>query len=223
MYGTFLIKSGTCEWRDVPAKELGLGTGDPSKIPMNQWFTGASDYAAKHGYAATMPNGHYAKYGQGYVCGVFLFPNGKAEWKDIRGRELGLYEYTPPVPDPPKPKTTVPKLVGLASSQVNSVLQAAKLKPGQVYNLTNEIRSDHLRVRGQHPAAGTSVNEGSYVDYSLELAKSQQGVKSIVLSNHHQQGRSVEVFLWDSGTWSSKGMLNYGASTTLSLSTGRVY
>jgi hypothetical protein len=60
VYGTFLILKGPCEWRDVPAKELGLGTGDPSKIPMERWFRGASDYSARNGYAAAMPNGHYA-------------------------------------------------------------------------------------------------------------------------------------------------------------------
>lgn len=225
VYGTFLIKPGTCEWRDVPASELGLGTGDPSKISMDRWFRGASDYAARHGYAAAMPNGHYARYGQ-YVCGVFLFPHGKVEWRDIRGRELGLPDYTPPPPDPPPPpQTTVPNLVGLLSSQAYSALQAARLKAGFVLNPTGEIRSDRLRVKGQDPAAGTRVPEGSSVNYSVDLAQQQQGIKSIVLTNSHQQGRAVEVFLFDSGvgTWSSKGMLNHGASITLSLATGRVY
>jgi len=43
--------------------------------------------------------------------------------------------------------------------------------------------------------------------------------------NRHQQGRSVEVFLFDSavGSWSSKGGLAVGASTSLSLASGRVY
>ncbi|MFC4801776.1 PASTA domain-containing protein [Neobacillus sp. GCM10023253] len=224
VYGTFLIKPGTCEWRDVPAKELGLGTGDPSKIPMENWFRGASDYASKHNYAAAMPNGHYANYGLGYVCGVFLFPKGKAEWRDIRGRELGLPEPIPRVPDP-KTKTTVPNIVGLLSSQASQAIMAAKLRTGYVLNGTGEIRSDLLRVKGQDPTAGTSVDEGTSVNYSVELAQQQQGVKSVLLVNRHQQGRSVEVFLWDSavGNWSNKGMLNFGASTTLSLASGRLY
>lgn len=108
VYGTFLIVPGTCEWRDVLAHELGLGFGDPSRIPMDRWFTGASDYAAQHGYGAAMPNGHYANYGQGWVCGVFLFPPGSAEWADIRGRELGLWEASPPPPPPPPPEPTPP-------------------------------------------------------------------------------------------------------------------
>jgi PASTA domain len=157
------------------------------------------------------------------VCGVFLFPHAKAEWRDIRGNELKLPDYIPP--PKPKPKTTVPNLVGLLSSQAHSVLKAAQLRAGQVWNPTGEIRSNYLRVKGQDPAAGTSVSEGTGVNYSVELAQEQKGVKSIVLANRHQQGRSVEVFLWDSaiGTWSSKGMLNFAASTTLSLSSGRVY
>lgn len=226
VYGTFLIKQGTCEWRDVPATELGLGTGDPSKIHMSRWFTGASDYAAKHGYVAGMPNGHYANYDNRYVCGVFLFPHGKAEWRDIRGRELGLPDYVPPQPPPPPPpNTTVPNLVGLLSSQAGLALEAARLRPGFIANPTNEYRSDFLRVMAQDPAAGTSVPENSSVNYRVELAQQPQGVKSIKLTNYHQDRRSVEVFLWDSaaGNWSSKGTLNFSDSTTLSLSSGRLY
>jgi hypothetical protein len=190
---------------------------------MDRWFTGASDYAARQGYAAAMPNGHYARYGQNWVCGVFLFPPGTAEWVDIRGRELGLYEASPP--PPPSPRTTVTKLVGLLRSQVGPLLEAAGLQYGQIWNPTGEIRSDRLRVVVQDPAAGTNVPVRTRVNYCVELAQQQQGVESIVLTNRHQQSRSVEVFLWDSavGTWSSKGMLNFGASTTLSLASGWVY
>jgi hypothetical protein len=79
-------------------------------------------------------------------------------------------------------------------------------------------------VVAQDPAAGTSVSEGTFVNYRVELAE-PQGIKSIVLANQHQQGRAVEVFLWDSatGAWSSKGMLSFNASITLPLATGRTY
>src|ERR1041384_1998817 len=96
VYGIYLIVPGTCEWKDVPASELGLGFGNPTNHSMDWWFTGASDYAVRNGFAAGMPNGHVANDGSGYVCGVFLFPKGTAEWQDIRGNELGLYDEPPP-------------------------------------------------------------------------------------------------------------------------------
>jgi hypothetical protein len=103
VYGTFLIVPGTCVWRDVAAFELGLGYGDPTAYTMDYWFRGAADYASRSGFAAGMPNGHYANYGAGWVCGTFLFPQGTVEWRDIRGRELGLPDLTEPAPPPPPP------------------------------------------------------------------------------------------------------------------------
>lgn len=107
VYGTFLIPRGTLQWRDVPTAELGLGNADPARYSMDRWFTGASDYAARHGFVAGMPNGHSAKNGGTWVCGVFLFPSGTAEWRDIRGRDLGIADVQPPQPPPP-PKPPKP-------------------------------------------------------------------------------------------------------------------
>ncbi|MFD3003643.1 PASTA domain-containing protein [Pontibacter toksunensis] len=224
VYGTFLILPGACEWRDVPAAELGLGTGDPTRFPMNRWFTGASDYAARRGYAAAMPNGHYANYGGEYVCGVVVFPPGKAAWADIRGRELGLWEDSLRPPDPPKQMTVVPNIVGLLSSKVNEVLEAARLRQGYVRNFTYEYRSDRLVVAEQDIEAGKEVIEGTRVSYGLKLAQQPQGVKSVVLVNRHQQSRPVEIYHLDSavGVWSSKGTLYYGGYYVIPFASGRM-
>ena len=121
--------------------------------------------------------------------------------------------------------TVVPRLEGLLDSQVGPLLEAANLQYGAVWNPTKEHHTDRLRVISQDPAAGDSVPVGTRVNYSVELAHQQQGVKSIVLTNAHQQGRAVEVFLWDSsvGGWSSQGNLGVDASVTLSLASGRIY
>ena len=162
VYGTFLIKNGTCEWRDVPAKELGLGTGDPSKMPMNRWFTGASDYAAKHGYVAAMPNGHYANYGNGWVCGVFLFPHGKAEWKDIRGRELGLADYIPP-PPPPKPEGY--RLEGYRFQQAHNYGQHTGFRSG--FNNFHEANYGNGVVYGTFLVSSQVTNYVDILDSEL--------------------------------------------------------
>jgi len=91
-YGTYLVPPNTAYWLDVAVQELGMGTGEPTSHPMDDWFKGAADYAARNGYVAGMPNGHYANYGQGWVCGVFLFSASSVDRMDIRGQELGLWE-----------------------------------------------------------------------------------------------------------------------------------
>jgi hypothetical protein len=148
---------------------------------------------------------------------VFALTNGNA---------LKLYERGGhPDPEPQPELTTVPQLIGLLSSQVDPLITAARLRYGQVINLTGEIRSDRLRVIGQDPAAGTRVPVDTRVSYRVELAQQQQGIKTIVVTNAHQQGRAVEVFLWDSGAggWASKGNLGMGATVTLPLAAGRTY
>lgn len=108
VHGTHLVPPGTCVFHDVRVADLGMGTGDPTKHPMDRWFTAVADYAARQGYAAAMPTGHYAKYSQGWVIGVMLFPVGRVDWHDIRGRELGLYEAPAPKPLPPPPPPPPP-------------------------------------------------------------------------------------------------------------------
>ncbi len=157
VYGTFLIVPGTCEWRDVPAHELGLSYGDPSRIPMDRWFTGAANYAGRHGYVAAMPTGYCANYGQGWVCGVFLFPPGKAEWVDIRGRELGLHEASPPprqVPKQPQEPQEPPQ----------------PTKPLQLYLDYNARRRTRIG-RSQGPWGDASITSVvNKTDWEVELA-----------------------------------------------------
>jgi len=170
VYGTFLIAHGSCEWRDVPAVDLGLGTAEPSSVPMDRWFMGAHDYAWPRGYVTGMPNGHYANYGHGYVCGVFLFPQGKAEWRDIPGRELGLPDVgaPPPPPPPTPPQATVPQIISQTLQTATGTLQAAGLKIGFVVNQTGSIDSTKLFVTHQDPTAGQQVPQGSSVNARVE-------------------------------------------------------
>lgn len=95
VYGTMLVRADACTWRDVSVAELGM-SGDPTTSPLEQWFRGANDYAARQGFAAGMPNGHYARYGGVWVCGIILFPPGNAEWADVPGFDLGIRGATLP-------------------------------------------------------------------------------------------------------------------------------
>lgn len=130
----------------------------------------------------------------------------------------------PPPPKPPVERTTVPNVAGLLSSQARERLDAARLRIGHILNLTGEIRSDHLRVVHQDPEFGTSVDANSLVNYSVELAEQEQGVQSVTVQNRHQQGRSVELFVWGPVTrvWSRKGTLGVNAETTIPLTTGQL-
>ncbi|MCP3136962.1 PASTA domain-containing protein [Pyxidicoccus xibeiensis] len=136
-----------------------------------------------------------------------------------------LRKYWVPDPAPEPERTTVPRLVGLLSSQILPLLQAARLQLGQIANTTGEIRSDRLRVIAQDPAPGASVAVGTRVNYRVELAQQLQGIASIQVQNRHQQGRPVEIYVHDSatGVWTHKGSLTIGANSTLSLSSGRIY
>lgn len=123
VYGTFLMAPGTCEWRDVMARDLGLGEDDPARKSIDDWIRGASRYALDNGYAAGLPNGNYLKYPDGWRCGVMLVPHGIAEHVDIRGRELGLHDRS----DPP----TGPAAMG------NTVRPGETLSPNQTLASTN--------------------------------------------------------------------------------------
>ncbi|WP_026927667.1 hypothetical protein [Granulicoccus phenolivorans] len=102
VFGTHLVVPGTCTFRDVPTAELGFGNTNPSGITRDRWFTHIHDYSTRSGFAAGMPSGHYARKGDTWVIGVFLFPHGKLEWRDIRGHDLGLEDiYTGPPPKEP--------------------------------------------------------------------------------------------------------------------------
>jgi hypothetical protein len=52
VYGTFLCRSDSAEWRDVPAAELGNPPGDD----VGDRFRATNDYANRHGFAAGFPN-----------------------------------------------------------------------------------------------------------------------------------------------------------------------
>jgi hypothetical protein len=87
VYGTFLVKNGMTDFRDVPAAELGVW--DRSDVP--RMMRAASDYAAIHGYAAAFPTFHQADYGNGPVFGLVLFMPGSVAWQDVPADLLASY------------------------------------------------------------------------------------------------------------------------------------
>jgi hypothetical protein len=88
VYGTFLLDAAAVTWQDVPVASI-LGSNiDPSARPMENWFTGAHDWAMANGRPAAMPNGHYAQYNGTWVVGVFSFNPGFAQWRDLTATEL---------------------------------------------------------------------------------------------------------------------------------------
>jgi hypothetical protein len=71
-----------------------------------------------------MPTGHFAHNGTSYVCGVLLFPAGTVEWRDIRGRELGLSDLVEgatgtPTTTPTTPTPTTPTPATMTSFQLD--------------------------------------------------------------------------------------------------------
>ena len=82
IYGCTLILSGSADWRDVPAAEL----GNPADLPGR--FRAVHDYAVANGYAGGYPNFHQADYGQGTVYGCILIKPTAAEWQDVPSRTL---------------------------------------------------------------------------------------------------------------------------------------
>ncbi|MGK5556742.1 hypothetical protein ACSNOI_34550 [Actinomadura kijaniata] len=87
VYGTFLVKPGRTEFRDVPAAEL--GPYDRTQVPA--MMRAASDYAARNGYAAAFPTFHQADYGKGLVFGLHLFLRTTVTWRDVPADLLRRY------------------------------------------------------------------------------------------------------------------------------------
>lgn len=87
VYGTFLVKQGKTDWRDVPAAELGVW--DRTDAP--RMMRAANDYAVAHGYAAAFPTFHEADYGNGLVFGLVLFKPGTVSWQDVPADLLSHY------------------------------------------------------------------------------------------------------------------------------------
>ena len=88
VYGTHLLTPAAVTWQDVPVQQILGANIDPTSRPMEQWFTGAHDWAMANGRVAAMPNGHYANYGGTFVVGVFSFNQGFAQWRDLTADEL---------------------------------------------------------------------------------------------------------------------------------------
>lgn len=79
VWGTFLVKAGKADWRDVPRDELGVYHIEDVPGMMRA----ANDYAVANGFAAGIPTFHQADHGAGVVCGVVLFHPSTATWRDI--------------------------------------------------------------------------------------------------------------------------------------------
>jgi Repeat of unknown function (DUF346) len=87
VYGTFLIKQGMVNFRDVPAAELGLW--DRTQVPA--MIRAANDYAVRTGYGAAFPTFHEADYGNGPVFGLILLHPGASAWRDVPADLLRKY------------------------------------------------------------------------------------------------------------------------------------
>jgi hypothetical protein len=83
VYGVLLIKRQAGDWRDIPAAELNYPADFAAR------FRAVNDWAAAHGYLSGFPNFHEANYGQGVVYGAVLLKRETADWRDLRGSELG--------------------------------------------------------------------------------------------------------------------------------------
>lgn len=87
VFGTFLVRAGRNDFRDVPAAELGVW--DRTDAPA--MLRAANDYAASQGYSAAFPTFHEADYGSGLVFGMILFHAGVASWRDMPADLLRKY------------------------------------------------------------------------------------------------------------------------------------
>jgi hypothetical protein len=86
-YGTFLVRNGTGEFRDVPVSELDL-PNEPFRAPMVKWLRGTAEYAHRNGYVGGIPTGHWATNQQGAVCGVWLYRDRMAKRVFLTAEEV---------------------------------------------------------------------------------------------------------------------------------------
>ncbi len=147
VYGTFLVKSGHTEFRDVRAVELGVS--DRRDAPA--MLRAASDYAAANGFAAAFPTFHEADYGNGRVFGLVLFRSGSSAWRDVSADLLRRYS------DPSTPMVVVlsrpSDVPGTAASRQRWV---DFFEPGGT-DPSNTVRYLTDLSYGQYDAAGTRV------------------------------------------------------------------
>jgi len=95
VHGTYAVTPAAVNWQDVPVSQILGANIDPTTRPLENWFTGASDWAATNNVPAAMPNGHYANYGGNWVVGIMSFNPGYAQWRDLTGDDLGYpRQYT---------------------------------------------------------------------------------------------------------------------------------
>jgi hypothetical protein len=113
----------------------------------------------------------------------------------------------------------VPGVVGLSLSGAIQVLNQAGFVPtgGSGPAGSNAV------VQKQIPAGGARAPARSAV--SLFTVANASGYSGLTLYNNMQQQRSVNVWLFDqaTGAWSGGSSVEYGSTTSLSLSTGHVY
>lgn len=90
VFGTYLLDAAAVTWQDVPVGEILGSNVDPTPRRLEEWFTGAWDWAVRNNLPAAMPNGHYARPGSDWVIGVFSFNPGYTQWRDLNATELGF-------------------------------------------------------------------------------------------------------------------------------------
>lgn len=186
VFGVHLIQAGTAQFQDIPARDLGLGTGatNPELHTMDEWFWAAARWATSHGFVAGIPTGHCADYhdGNGWVCGVFLFPQGTAMWVDVEGSQIGMPSHPPAMQTPPPPLPTGTLTVTL-TSETGFVLVSTTSNPeswegrdARITNIKNpndqeiilsHTDSHHTTVPGVRIPAGGRV-AGDFVGMGVE-------------------------------------------------------
>ncbi len=111
----------------------------------------------------------------------------------------------------------MPGVVGLSLNGAIQVLKNAGFQPlgGGGPSGANAI------VLKQNPQGGARAAAHSAV--SLFTVAAASGYSQITLTNSMEQQRSVNVWLYDQGAWSQGSSVDYGSSTTFSLTSGHVY
>lgn len=117
---------------------------------------------------------------------------------------------------PPRPKVTVPGVVGLREDQALNALWAVPL---QVQVIGPVDVATNLVVESQSPVAGASVNPHSTVYLTVQTITPPTGTKSVVVENVSNVQRTLDIWRLDqtTGAWAKAATVGYGAAEDVDL------
>jgi hypothetical protein len=157
--------------------------------------------------------------GTNYTIILFYFTDGlRSASAEMRASTTGHV--------PPPPLVTVPQLIGQTLTQALASLSHAGLTEGSLLNVSNELRTDYLKVIQQSPSTGSRVSPGSSVGMTVTaIPQPITGFSQVVITNENTDGRSVQVFLIDlaNNNPQNMGSLSLNGSQTLTLQDGHNY